>query len=940
MFGARHTLFGLSLLILLSTAGSLLAAGYYVATNGSDAAAGTIGAPFATIQHGVDQLSAGDSLTIRAGRYHEAVSISGLIASPANPITIRNYPDETVTLDGTVAVTNSWSLHTGNIYKTTQTDDVSQLFVDDEMMTSARWPNAEAWTDAMWDKENTWGHQHTDSSDGTFIDDGDRDLAGTGIDFTGAIAILNVGSWLSFTRTVNSHGAGSDTFTYDPIGSKYHHKIENGSTFFEAAMACLDTNKEWYYNAAADELFLITDDGLSPAGRDVRGKTITYAFDISNSQALTIRGIDFFACTFKVWNSDNVTIEDCDARFPSYSKRMLSDLAKPEPTTMDGDANALVNCTFRYADGAGLVWTGSDGVVSNCLIAHIDYSCVGDLNDGLANVRNTINMTFRRNTLDTGGNSTGVRGCPGFKPAYNRVTNHGHLQHDGSAIQTGSVYANGTDMHHNWIHDSLKAGLRFDSPWTEPEVYGTNGTMRYNVVWNAARIIPKGDYHTVYGNTGFGNGDFDISIFSDANHGGINSNTVTRNNAVHGISGENSVGISPYNGIASHNWVGVEFDPDREIREQLVDPDAWDFRPAEGSELIDAGTNVVGVVTNFIGPAPDIGAYEYGDTYYWIPGYQAPQASIPIPGNGSTNQPEGRELIYLIGYKGESVRIYFGDSPDTLALLAIAPADENVIDPRNYGVYPDGNNTYYWRVDTVQSGGPTVPGPLWNYSTADYEATIPGVVFRDDFEAYTPGDDPPSDKWNTQIKLGTGTIKVFDTGGNNAVRLLNTADDDRTVLGAYDAFAESGLITVSFDSYRASTTPIIGIIPVSAGNNNIANGDHQVRRVGMSSHIILDRWHHFDWIVNQSGDTVGYKVDGTFYTVAGGTADLWRDGARVEAAGTDTPFGTLTDTTLMDSFGWTVNKTHAADWRIDNVVVRDHAYVYIEPPEGSMLTIY
>jgi hypothetical protein len=924
------------LIASLLTASRLSAADHYVATNGNDGAAGTIEAPFATIQHGVDQLAAGDSLYIRVGRYHEAVSINGLSGSHAAPITIQSYPGETVTLDGSEAITNSWSLYTGNIYTTTLTNDIWQLFVDDEMMTSARWPNADAWSSAMWDKENTWGHQHTNSSDGTFIDDGDRDLAGTGIDFTGAMAILNVGSWLSFARTVNSHGAGSDTFTYDPIGSKYHHKIENGSYFFEAAMACLDTSKEWYYNATSNALFLITDDGLSPAGRDVRGKTITYAFDISNSQALTVRGIDFFACTFKVWNSDHVTVEDCDALFPSYSKRMLGDLAKAEPTTMDGDSNALVNCTFRYADGSGLVCTGSDGVVENCLFQNIDYSCVGNLNDGIANIRNTVNMTFRHNTLDTGGNSVGVRGCPAFQAAYNRVTNHGHLQHDGSAIQTGSVYANGTVMHHNWIHDSLKSGLRFDSPWTNPEIYGTNGTMKYNVVWNARPIVPKGDYHTVCGNTGFNNGDFDISIFSDVSHGGVNSNTVTRNNAVHAISGENASGISPYSGITSHNWVGIEFDPDRVIQEQLVDPDAWDFRPAAGSELVDAGTNVAGVVTNFVGAAPDIGAYEYGDTHYWIPGYQPPEASIPIPGNGSTNQPEGRELIFLPGYKADSTRIYYGTNASSLVLLANVAAANNVIDPRDHGVTPVGNTTYFWRIDSVQRDGTTVTGTDWNYTTGDYAATVPTNLFEDNFEAYTVGTNPPSEDWNTQIKLGEGTIQVFDTGNNNATRLLNTTTDDRTVFGAYNAFAECVLITVSFDSYHDSTTPIVGLIPLSAGNANVASGSNQARRVGIASHVLLDTWCHFDWIVNQSGTPVFYTVDEQSYTVSAGTADLWRDGTRVLTGGTDKPSNALTDTTPMDSFGWTINKAHAADWLIDNVAVRNYAYVYV-PADGGTL---
>ena len=104
----------------------------------------------------------------------------------------------------------------------------------------------------------------------------------------------------------------------------------------------------------------------------------------------------------------------------------------------------------------------------------------------------------------------------------------------------------------------------------------------------------------------------------------------------------------------------------------------YDFRPRKGSQLIDAGVVIVGVndgtdptvqldeifpdpvadpdwKTNplphnvdllysgqnrpYVGEAPDIGAYEYGDTVYWIPGYRYPHPSVPIPGDGAINVP-------------------------------------------------------------------------------------------------------------------------------------------------------------------------------------------------------------------------------------------------------------------------------------------------------------
>ncbi|VGO19628.1 right-handed parallel beta-helix repeat-containing protein [Pontiella sulfatireligans] len=853
-------------------------------------------------------------------------------------ITIQSYQDEVVMIDGTVPVSSGWTAVSNGIYKATFFADIWQLFVDDEMQTSARWPDAEAWTDAAWDKDANWIQQDSSSSDGIFIDEsGGQELAGSGKDFSGAIAIMNTGSWLSFARTVASHGAGNNSFSYTPIGSQYHHKIINGAAFFEASYACLSTNKEWYYNPASDELFLISNDGLSPAGRNIRGKTITYGLEISNSQDITIQGIDFFACTFKVSNSDSITLEDSNVRFPSYSKRMLGDTAKADATYMDGNSNTLLNCTFQYADGAGIEFVGDGGLIENCLFYQIDYSCVGSLHDVMVNIRNASNLTFRHNTLDTGGNSVGIKGGDSSIFELNRVTNQGMLQHDGSAIQTDADYTDGTVMKNNWVHDHIKFALRFDSPWENPAVYGINGVMKYNVLWNTQPMVPKGDYHHIYGNTGFDNDVVDISIFSDITHGGINSNTVTRNNAVNLISGSRSA-AAPYPGISDHNWSGGE------VKNELVDPGQLDFRPAPGSALIDAGTNMPAQVADFVGVAPDVGAYEFGHTNYWIPGFISAEASMPIPNRGSVDQPEGRELIFQPGYEAVSVNVYFGSDSNSLPMLGSFPALHNVIDPRDHGVTPLGGTEYFWRIDTVLTDSSEVAGEVWSYTTASFTPSIPGVVFFDDFEAYAVGVSPPSSNWATQVALGGGTIQVFDMAGDNVVRLDNASSaDDRTVLGTVDIFVEQGLITISFDSYLDGATPINGPLSLSAGVATCSSGKNQVRKVGVDSHSTTHSWQHFDWIVNQSGSAVDYWVDGASYSVAAGSADLWCDGTRVVDNGTSVPTDTeQTDTTPMDSFGWTVNKTDAADWRIDDVVVRNHAYAWAPPasPFDDWMVLY
>ena len=80
----------------------------------------------------------------------------------------------------------------------------------------------------------------------------------------------------------------------------------------------------------------------------------------------------------------------------------------------------------------------------------------------------------------------------------------------------------------------------------------------------------------------------------------------------------------------------------------------YDFRPKKGSALIDGGVVIPGINDGqdktfnhvpfypgqnrkYIGSDPDIGAYEYGDSVYWIPGYRYPYPSVPIPSDGATD---------------------------------------------------------------------------------------------------------------------------------------------------------------------------------------------------------------------------------------------------------------------------------------------------------------
>ena len=127
---------------------------------------------------------------------------------------------------------------------------------------------------------------------------------------------------------------------------------------------------------------------------------------------------------------NNIIIENCDFLFPSYSKRMLMIIDKPQPTTFMVITMLLKNCTFKYADGTGLDFSGENGIIENCLFSQIDYSCVGGLHDCMVNVRNTKNLIFPPKHIKHRGNSVGRKGGSNGLFELNRVTNQGLMQHD------------------------------------------------------------------------------------------------------------------------------------------------------------------------------------------------------------------------------------------------------------------------------------------------------------------------------------------------------------------------------------------------------------------------------------------------------------------------------------------------------------------------------
>ena len=1001
-----------------------IAADYYVATNGNDTSSGSIEFPLLSLDEAVSRMDAGDTCYLRGGRYRQSITLSN-----KDDLEFRAYAEENVVMDGTVPLDLSWTNHTSNIFKASVDEDFWQLFAGDKMMMPARWPNARLDDLSVWNQNDNWAKVIYSSSKTDFTDDptAHSNLETLGYSVQGAIAVMNVGSFKSYAREILTHDANSSDFTVSAVGNR---KASNYQYYFlEGLLDFIDSPEEWYLDQDNNILYAWGDTNVV-----WYGKTSDYAFDFTNCDNITISDINFFATTVRFSGCLGGTVQNSQFLYPSCTKRM-SGISGDEPdmTAFIGGGNhAFYNNTMRYADTPAVYMTsGSNNRIENCLFEYIDWSSA-DLPSLMMTVymRGTGSI-FQGNTAHTTGASAFLDVNSAVQAFSNEVWHTGLVQNDGSVVQLTIGAQPNSETAYNWFFDNEKYGARFDASTAPGSPTGSNGLMHHNVGYNInAAIMQKGDDHQCINNTSFDNSNNGIIILSD--NVSTNNGTIVRNNAAErmGSHRKNNVPLTDVMDH-SHNWNGYDY-ASADIRTVLRDPDNLDFRPKPYSVLIDGG-KVEGIITSgYIGSAPDIGAYEAGDSFYWIPGRKEEIASRPIPPNQAQNVKSSAALMWRKSLNSQSSYVYFGTDSNAVTEAGTTSSEykgsyvNNMYDPLGL----DGG-TYYWRIDesiegvikkgdvwsfTVENSVNVPPslstsasvldatsaqlnlttsddiasllvlewweengssnivqigswagsyshnlynldanktylfrysasnsfGSVWSdvlsfqtdNTSSNTNSSSENLIFYDYFDAEYIGLPPNSSNWNSQITLNDGDIQIIQQGEDIFCRLYNPntgSSGARTVLSAIDAFSAQSLITVSYDSYFAGDVNPSGSFFLGAGIGSLASHHNQIRKVSVRTYSETDVWNHFDWIVNQTGSNITYQVGTSVYSITEGAFDLWRNGELIVSNSTEKASNTqntpLDETTPITAIGFSANKNDTVNWYIDDLEVRDTAYV-------------
>lgn len=698
---------------------------YYVATGGSDGDPGTsIGSPFATIQHAADVMDPGDTCYIRGGTYREAVTISDANGLVGSSFTFTNYNGEYVRISGTMAITSGWSVHSGSIYKTTIGTDIWQLFIDDKIQIPARWPNitsnywdvaddSSGWdptSGSYWDQDDwvddgngTWARASAVTPSGLTNDDSKHDLSVEGVSFQGGV-MVGMRKYASgqdvFHETITSHTAGSDTFVHTnytyAVDARQKHTADEARYFIVADIDALDSPGEWFYDKATGWLYVWCFDGGSPAGRAIEGRTEGHILTLLDCNYMNFSGIHFYSGATYLSGTTHTNFDECRFSYPSVTKTMLGELHAVNPPAKNETHNAdpanlsWTNCWFEYSEGRAIAMRTFGNLIENCYFRNC---CWGPTTFGVVSDKKGGNTIYRRNTIESTGRSNGSKNGPGATIEY-CLYNKFYFRGDSSGFQIPAGTQSTTVSHHNWnLRAFNRNGVRFDG-----DPAGYYGTI-YKTVSSLANkgFRLKGDYHEIYNLTGIFNQDNDINIAQDK---GGNASTVSGNLAgqvVFVIAGTNHT-----------SWFGLS--EGEQLADHLRDPVNYDFRPKAGSPLVDTGTHFPGFTDGYVGSSPDIGAYEYGKSNYWIPGCKFKKASFAIPPDGALGVKLDADLMWREGRDAVSHDVYFGT--DSGSLAAYPGRTTNIFSPGGLGV----DTVYYWRVDVVTAGG-TVTGDLWSFDT-------------------------------------------------------------------------------------------------------------------------------------------------------------------------------------------------------------------------------
>ncbi|MBD3314364.1 MAG: carbohydrate-binding protein [Chitinivibrionales bacterium] len=658
---------------------------YYVdAANGSNDNDGlTVGSPFKTIQRAAAVMLPGDRCLIREGNYRETV-VPYSTGMAGAPLTFEAYNGENVVINGADPIAN-WSPHSGAVYKA-RTPDLrpeyyNQLLVDGSMAWVARTPNVEEnYIPHPW--LSYWGVQDWSSwrgradpmviasrvlfgDNGTFdrykgnvppfdmaIEDKHSEnpvppmLINQSEDFfKGGLLMLHNYYWASIGKITGSTGADPSKTVVNAEHGYWNSMVETrgGPGWISHVRRLLDSPNECFFDIEDSTVYLWPPDGDDPSNHLVELKQRTLGFDLRGKQYVVLKGLRFLATSLSLADAVECEINDCHFKYVSYADVYHWYETGPyydspfNPTGgyagiyISGEHNKFTHGSVDGSSFSGIILAGNYNTVSHSYLQNCNY-----LNTYHAGV-----FIWKRDGHEERHEGLGhrvtncrIRYCPrggiqviNTTPPETERDRQKFLYNEFgpncfAAWETGDIALQrvwNPEVAYNWFH-------------------GTNGPLNGNV-------LAEGDF-------GAGAGEYHHNVFWRGEC--INDHGHIGNYVWLGWDWETG---EPTEDLFYNNTLVDSTDPSRkDISNRIWDgfnknnifvwsmPEPWEFTDAAEhdytltaqSPAVDSGEVLEGLVEDYVGEAPDLGAYEYGKTP-WVAGPGWDLVSLEYPPETPTN---------------------------------------------------------------------------------------------------------------------------------------------------------------------------------------------------------------------------------------------------------------------------------------------------------------
>ena len=381
---------------------------YYVATNGSDSATGTLAAPFATLEKARNSTAPGDTVFVRGGIYFRTNTFTLTTAnsgsSAASPTVYRNYTNETPILVGGLPIVNFTTWRTNIMVTDVSTQGFGgihfrQLYFNGAGQRLARYPN----------------YNGIGTNSYSFVVSG-----GSSSQFTYKAGDIRTYANPTEVQVFMFPGQnyGNSIVSVSSIDSVNHIVYLSGSTdwgivaanryFVQNAFEELDAPGEWYLDSTNKWLYFYpsnTITGATPVYAPVASNLVTFASGAAN---ITFQGFTLECCSGTAIALTGTT----NCLVAANTIFNVGDFNGSGVSVSGGFTNAVVGNDISYAGNSGvfisggtsLTLTPANNYADNNYIHHIgifNAECAGVWLQGVGNraSRNLIHNSPRWGVL-------------------------------------------------------------------------------------------------------------------------------------------------------------------------------------------------------------------------------------------------------------------------------------------------------------------------------------------------------------------------------------------------------------------------------------------------------------------------------------------------------------------------------------------------------------